>query len=54
MKRIPIESRVFKKYTASTFAELEIFACIFQFQIVDRYWTYDADHGKHIPAIEVH
>lgn len=46
-------SGFFKKYTAKTFTELEMFASIFNFKIVDRYYTFCEEEGHHIPAIEV-
>lgn len=53
MKRVPIQSVLFKKYTAPSWAELEAFASEFRFKIVDRYYTYDREAKSHIPAIEV-
>lgn len=52
MKKENLNSRVFRKYSAPTFEELERFASEFGFKIVDRYYTYSTDHKRHIPCIE--
>lgn len=52
IKFISTTGRIFRKYTGKTFDQLDSFAKFHDLNIVDKYWSYDNEHKRHMPVIE--